>query len=317
MANKPLQSIKFPGLSDTYTTLQVDATLTTTGAAADAKKTGDEITSIKQDLSEIEPGLSDGAKTALLACFEHVAWIDSQGEELYNTLYEALYEEIEILTGDVIDLGNLVYGAKIVNFGSALGVYVEDTAKNVLTDDYTWELPTGYSFITEDNVMHIDGTYTGASNNIGGYIYEGAVKSSQASGQFDPLIKNDGKSYTACFYARNLKEGQYLDVRCRTVESSGSTYWHTINVTQSHPYYKKTFTAEEIETLGKDLGIGIYYYYGEDKNFEDVQVRITVSDADDATQYIYASSGSTNISPMNNCVAVADSTVSIRKRGAA
>lgn len=51
MANKPLQSIKFPGLSDTYTTPQVDATLTTTGAAADAKKTGDEITSIKEDLS--------------------------------------------------------------------------------------------------------------------------------------------------------------------------------------------------------------------------------------------------------------------------
>ena len=52
MANKPLQSIKFPGLSDTYTTPQVDNTLTTTGAAADAKKVGDELTSVKQDLSE-------------------------------------------------------------------------------------------------------------------------------------------------------------------------------------------------------------------------------------------------------------------------
>ena len=53
MANKPLQSIKFPGLSDTYTTPQVDATLTTTGAAADAKKVGDEITSVKQDLNNL------------------------------------------------------------------------------------------------------------------------------------------------------------------------------------------------------------------------------------------------------------------------
>ena len=41
MANIPLQSIKFPGLSNTYTSPQVDATLTTTGAAADAKAVGD------------------------------------------------------------------------------------------------------------------------------------------------------------------------------------------------------------------------------------------------------------------------------------
>lgn len=50
MANKPLQSIKFPGLSDTYTVPQVDNTLTATGAAADAKKVGDEITNLKDDL---------------------------------------------------------------------------------------------------------------------------------------------------------------------------------------------------------------------------------------------------------------------------
>lgn len=59
MANKPLQSIKFPGLSDTYTTPQVDATLTTTGAAADAKKTGDEITSIKEDYNEVKSAISN------------------------------------------------------------------------------------------------------------------------------------------------------------------------------------------------------------------------------------------------------------------
>lgn len=54
MANKPLKSIKFPGLNDTYTVPEVDATLATTGAAADAKKVGDEISDLKADLSEIE-----------------------------------------------------------------------------------------------------------------------------------------------------------------------------------------------------------------------------------------------------------------------
>ena len=52
MANKPLKSIKFPNLSNTYTVPEVDATLTGTGKAADAKKTGDEITAIKADLSQ-------------------------------------------------------------------------------------------------------------------------------------------------------------------------------------------------------------------------------------------------------------------------
>lgn len=52
MANKPLKSIKFPGLNDTYTVPEVDDTLAITGAAADAKKVGDEISDIKADLSE-------------------------------------------------------------------------------------------------------------------------------------------------------------------------------------------------------------------------------------------------------------------------
>ena len=59
MAIKPLKSIKFPGLPDTYT---------------------------------IE-GLSGNAKAALLNCFAHVAWVDGHGQDYYDALYEALYQE--------------------------------------------------------------------------------------------------------------------------------------------------------------------------------------------------------------------------------
>lgn len=53
MANKPLESIKFPELDDTYTVPQVDDTLSETGAAADAKKTGDELNDLNERLDAI------------------------------------------------------------------------------------------------------------------------------------------------------------------------------------------------------------------------------------------------------------------------
>ena len=61
MANLPLQEIVFPGLSNVYKVPVVDATLTTTGAAADAKKTGDEIGAIKNDFAELGLSVVDGA----------------------------------------------------------------------------------------------------------------------------------------------------------------------------------------------------------------------------------------------------------------
>ena len=61
MANKPLKSIQFPGLSDTYTVPQVDASLATSGAAADAKKVGDEISGLKQDFNQLGLSVVNGA----------------------------------------------------------------------------------------------------------------------------------------------------------------------------------------------------------------------------------------------------------------
>lgn len=52
MADKPLKSLTFPGLSDRYTIPQIDANLQTTGAAADAKAVGDEFYNIKYPIIE-------------------------------------------------------------------------------------------------------------------------------------------------------------------------------------------------------------------------------------------------------------------------
>lgn len=53
MANKPLQTIKFPGLTYTYTVPQIDSNFTgTAGQVPDSKKVHDEIDSLKEDLSD-------------------------------------------------------------------------------------------------------------------------------------------------------------------------------------------------------------------------------------------------------------------------
>lgn len=70
----------------TPTTPVVDASLTVSGAAADAKATGDRITAL-----ENRGGLTADIKEALLACFEKVAWKGTDGQDYYDALESALY----------------------------------------------------------------------------------------------------------------------------------------------------------------------------------------------------------------------------------
>lgn len=71
--------------------VETDKTLSVVDKPADAKKVGDEISAIKTDLNALEPGLSAEAKASLLACFAHVKWSDDQGQSYYDDLYNALY----------------------------------------------------------------------------------------------------------------------------------------------------------------------------------------------------------------------------------
>ena len=73
----------------------IDTSLSVAGAAADSKKVGDEITDLKSAIEQ--GGLSNQIKTALLQIAQKVAYIDDDGQDYYDDLYEALYQSRQYL----------------------------------------------------------------------------------------------------------------------------------------------------------------------------------------------------------------------------
>ena len=78
------------------TTPIIDTSLTVAGAGADAKVTGERLTVIESEIDNvINNAFSDEAKNALLNVISHIgAWTDSNALTYYNTLREALFNEI-------------------------------------------------------------------------------------------------------------------------------------------------------------------------------------------------------------------------------
>ena len=68
------------------------------------------ISDLQNAIEEIEPGLSDNAKAALLACFAHVTWLDDAGQNYYNALEAALNNaSYPMITVSYISSGHVVH----------------------------------------------------------------------------------------------------------------------------------------------------------------------------------------------------------------
>ena len=84
MADKILKSITFPNLPDKYIIPETTVDPVPTQGSTNAVSSGGVYDALQS------AGLSEGAKTALLACFEHVAWVDGNGQLYYDALERAL-----------------------------------------------------------------------------------------------------------------------------------------------------------------------------------------------------------------------------------
>lgn len=130
--------------------------LTATDVQAAIDENAAAVTNVKSDLSELTPGLSDEAKTALLNCFQHVAWIDAQGQTYYDALETALYEEEEKTLVSISAVFN--QGSAVIYADSALSDlkpyltvtarYSDGTTQTVTSYTLSGTLTTGTSTIT-------------------------------------------------------------------------------------------------------------------------------------------------------------------------
>ena len=99
----------------TPTSPVVDASLTVQGAAADSAKVGQELSDLKSEISDIEEqieggGLTSAIKQALLQIAKKVAYIDENGQDYYDDLYDALYPPV-VYTAISLNTNSLSFGS--------------------------------------------------------------------------------------------------------------------------------------------------------------------------------------------------------------
>lgn len=117
----------------------VDSSLSVTGAAADAKKTGDEISDLKSAISG--GGLTAEIKQALLNCFNYVAWKnnDPNAQDYIDDLEDALYPPADLSSiSAVYTQSGTVYNT------DSLDDLRSDLVVTAHYDDYSTETVTNY-----------------------------------------------------------------------------------------------------------------------------------------------------------------------------
>lgn len=84
-------------------------------------------------------GIDDSVKQALLNCFNHVAWIDDDGQDYYDALYDALYSKELVSISAVYTPSGTVYST------DSLDILKDDLVVTALWDDSTTSEVSGYT----------------------------------------------------------------------------------------------------------------------------------------------------------------------------
>lgn len=245
----------------------IDPTLTQSGKAADAKKTGDEIADLKSDISKIEPGLSDEAKAALLACFENVVWKNTNGSQLYDMLESALYAEDypritaifnsgtnKIYTDDTLETLKQYLTVTYYEAEGSAGVAVpsnEYVLTGTLTEGTNTVVVTYQRYTTAFNVMAID-----FYNIWTRKLSDGTLTKLHAS-------VDTNQSNTSMYPSRVCILDPYDVRRHICVERGKAPYYYKNQTNVASPYYPIPipFGANHVKITMKPLGQYAYVHF--------------------------------------------------------
>lgn len=86
-------------------------------------------------------GMTEAVKQALLDCFQHVAWIDDQGQTYYNALYNALYPPAELVSISAV----FTQGDNVIYDTDTLDTLKQYLVVTAAYDDQTTQTVTDYT----------------------------------------------------------------------------------------------------------------------------------------------------------------------------
>lgn len=158
MARKKLKDIKFPDLPDTYFVPEIDATLSTEGAAADAKAVGDAL-DLKPDKTELEEAIADLDERKAEIDGYYETFTSGQTEQIIAT--EAITDTEPYIyrkTGGPNDVGDRVYDTLVG--GSVVWNQLVASGATEVT------VPNGHKYYANINGTKSIGASTGTAISI-------------------------------------------------------------------------------------------------------------------------------------------------------
>ena len=245
----------------TPTTPVVDSSLSITGAAADAKKTGDEISELKSQISANQ-GLTDEFKEALENFAKAVAFKDTNGQTYINALHTAMYPPANLtrISAVYTQNGTVYNTASLDSLKTDLVVtahYSDSTTAVVNTYALSGTLVEGTSTITV--------TYGGKTTTFTVYV---TVKSNTELELYVPTSVSRGKTFDTT-NGEEVSAGEasaitddYIPVNNKTTivyknAPSGKEVWTVVVYDNSKNYLEQIRVNFNPSTNPNMLGISI------------------------------------------------------------
>lgn len=222
MANKPLQSIKFPDLPDTYTIPVVDSTLAVSGAAADAKKTGDSLSDKVDKVSG--KGLStndytDEEKTKLGS-------VETGANKIIidTTLTQSgQAADAKVVGDEIFDLKE-DFSATDKEFADILGIEIGYNSK------YDMHLARGKNVVIDSIDLKSDVTYACEivlnGHTVPAYCY---LRDSNDNVIANTTIRSPENDYNLIFTPNADYTGAHLDIEVSTESVTNNLAYANIN----------------------------------------------------------------------------------------